>query len=56
MPSFHSNKDLNFIKKGIISGEKIINSGNYAYEYVHSFFGKLFYPSRYNGIFVARVI
>ena len=29
-------------KKGIISGEKMRNSGNYNYDYAHSFFGKDF--------------
>ena len=35
-------KKINSIKKGIISSEKIINSGNYNYDYVHSFSGKDF--------------
>ena len=43
-------KDLNLIKTGITTSEKIINSGNYNYDYVHSFFGKDFNPSRYAGM------
>ena len=35
-------KIFKVIKKGIISGEKIKNSGNYNYNYAHSFFGKDF--------------
>ena len=35
-------KDLNFLKKEIISNEKMKNSGNYNYAYAHSFFGKDF--------------
>ena len=35
-------KKLNLIKNGIISGEKIRNSGKYIYDYAHSFFGKDF--------------
>ena len=30
---FFSKKDLNLIKKGIISSEKMRNSGNYNYDY-----------------------
>ena len=35
-------KDLNLIKEGIISTEKMRNSGNYVYDYAHSLFGKDF--------------
>ena len=35
-------KDLNLINKGIISSEKMRNSGNYIYDYAHPFFGKDF--------------
>ena len=35
-------KKLNLVKKDIISSEKIRNSGNYNYDYAHSFFGKDF--------------
>ena len=35
-------KYLNSIKKGIIYGEKIRNSGNFNYDYTHSFLGKDF--------------
>ena len=35
-------KSFNLIKKGIISGEKMKNSGNYIYDYAHSFIGKDF--------------
>ena len=35
-------KYLNLIKKGIISIEKMVNSGNYNNDYAHSFFGKDF--------------
>ena len=38
------------IKIRIISIEKIRNSGNYIYDYAHSFFGKDFNPSRYTGL------
>ena len=31
-----------FIKKGIISSEKMRNSSKYNYDYAHSFFGKDF--------------
>ena len=37
--SFYLKKDLNLIKKGIISSEKMMNSCNYTYDYAHSFFG-----------------
>ena len=40
--SFYSKKVLNLIKKGIISGETMRNSGIYNYDYAHSFFGKYF--------------
>ena len=40
--SFFCFNDLNLLKKGVISSEKIRNSGNYNYNYVHSFFGKDF--------------
>ena len=36
--SIYSKKDLNLIKKGIVSGEKMRISGNYNYDYAHSFF------------------
>ena len=35
-------KKIEFSKKGIISSEQIRNSGNYIYDYAHSFFGKDF--------------
>ena len=31
-------KKMNLMTKGISSGEKIRNSGNYNYDYAHSFF------------------
>ena len=40
--SFYSKKDLNLIKKRIISSEKMGNSDDYIYDYAHSFFGKDF--------------
>ena len=40
--SFYSKKDLNLIKIEIISSEKMRNSGNYNYDYAHSFFGNNF--------------
>ena len=33
---------LNLVKKEIISSEKMRNSGNYIYDYTHSFFGNGF--------------
>ena len=39
---FLSNKMLNLTIKDIISSEKIRNSGNYNYDYAHSFLGKDF--------------
>ena len=30
---------FDLIKNGIVSGEKMRNSGNYNYNYAHSFFG-----------------
>ena len=36
--SFYSKKDVNLIKKCIISRGKTMNSGNYNYDYAHSFF------------------
>ena len=36
-------KDLNLIKKKIISSEKMRNSGNHINIYSHSFFGKDFH-------------
>ena len=41
--SFYWKKDLNLIKKEIISSEKMKNSGNCNYDYTHSFFGKDFF-------------
>ena len=38
--SFYSKKDLNLIKNGIISSEKMRNSGKYNCNYAHPFFGK----------------
>ena len=35
-------KKINSILKGIISREKMRNSGDYIYEYANSFFGKDF--------------
>ena len=35
---FYSKKDVNLIKKCIISRGKTMNSGNYNYDYAHSFF------------------
>ena len=35
-------KDFNLIKNGIISSEKRRNSGNYIYDFAHSFFGEDF--------------
>ena len=35
-------KDLKLMKKRTISNEKLRNSGNYIYDYAHSFFGKDF--------------
>ena len=35
-PVSYSKTDLNLLKKGIISSEKIINSGNYMHDYAHS--------------------
>ena len=40
--SFYLKKNLNLIKKGIISSEKLRNSCNYIYDYAHSVFGKDF--------------
>ena len=40
--SFYIKKYFNLIRKGIISSEKMRNSGNYNYDYAHSFFGKDF--------------
>ena len=42
MSSFYSKINLDLIKKGITSSEKIRNSGIYIYDYAHSFFGKDF--------------
>ena len=39
---FYSKYYLNLIKKWIVSSEKMRNSGNYNYDYAHSFFGKNF--------------
>ena len=39
---FLSKKRFEFDKNGIISGEKMRYSGNYNYDYAHSFFGKDF--------------
>ena len=39
---FYSKKDLNLIRKGILSSEKIRSSGNYIYDYAHSFLEKYF--------------
>ena len=36
-------KDLNLFKNEIISCEKMRNTGNYIYDYTHSFFGKDFW-------------
>ena len=35
-------KDLNLIKKGIISSENMRNTGNHIYDYDHSIFGEDF--------------
>ena len=40
---FSFKKRFKVNKKYIFSNEKIINSGNYIYDYVHSFFGEDFY-------------
>ena len=40
-------------KKGIISSEKMIDSGNYIYDYAHSFFGDGSYPMHYTVIMVS---
>ena len=42
----------NSIRKGIISSEKIINSGNYNYyyDYARSFFGMIFNPRCYTSL------
>ena len=40
--SFYSRKDLNLIKKGIISSENMRNTGNHIYDYDHSIFGEDF--------------
>ena len=40
---FLFNKRFYSIKQGIICSEKLRNSGNYIYDYAHSFFGKDFY-------------
>ena len=45
--SFHLKIYLNLTRKDISSG-KIRNSGNYIYDYAHSFF--VLHPSRYAGI------
>ena len=37
---FYSKIDLKLIKKQIFSCEKMRNSGNYIYDYAHSFFGE----------------
>ena len=39
---FYCNSFFNLIEKGIISSEKMRNSGYYMYGYAHSFFGKDF--------------
>ena len=41
---FSFKKGLKLNTKGIISREKIRNSGNYNYNYGHLFFGKYFKP------------
>ena len=40
--SFYSKTDMNLLKSVIISSEKIRNSGNYIYNFAHSFFGEDF--------------
>ena len=40
---------MNLIIKLINSSEKMRNSGNHKYDYAHSIFGKIFYPTRYTG-------
>ena len=46
---FYLKKDLHLILKGIISSEKMRNSGNYNCNYAHSFFDRIFSPSRFTG-------
>ena len=41
-PVFIKKKGSNLIKKGIISSEKMRKSGNFIYDYAHSFLGKDF--------------
>ena len=41
-PVFIKKKDLNLIRKGITCSGKMRNSGNYNYDYVHSYLGKYF--------------
>ena len=51
---FYSKKDLKLVgNKQIFSSEKIINSGNCIYDYVHSFFGDYFHilPFKHISIF-----
>ena len=36
-------KDLNLMKRGIISSENMRNDGNHIYDYDHSIFGEDFY-------------
>ena len=43
---------MKLIKKQIFSSEKMRNSGNYIYDYAHSFFGEDFNPMSYTNILI----
>ena len=49
-----SKKDLDSIKKIIISSEEMKNSDNHIPDNDHSFFGKYFNPSRYTGNIMSK--